>query len=176
MRGADMTALYNCKSEINCVGGTVYRITKFDGDMNVISSYVVDDSLDISCTCPAMGRQTCRHRDMLPKFIARSAINTHWFYDFDRGGWISSDVHLEGALTASAYANIVGPMPNDLLNDIPMKEVVASPDPGTQMPIAGERPHSTAVSVADFESVDVGSNPAGAATHRATNPALIRRF
>lgn len=25
---------------------------------------------------------------MLPKFIARDAVGTSWFFDFDRGGWV----------------------------------------------------------------------------------------
>lgn len=25
---------------------------------------------------------------MLPRFIAREAVGTDWFYDYDRGGWV----------------------------------------------------------------------------------------
>lgn len=114
-----MTTLYSCKSEIDHAGNTNFRITKFDGDMNVESSYIVHGS-NLICNCPAGVRPSCRHRDMLPKFIARGAVNSMWMFDFDRDGWVSMD--LEGDLTASAFANIVGPLPNDLLNDIPMIE------------------------------------------------------
>lgn len=115
-----MTTLYNCKSEIDEHDLERYRITKFDGDMNVESSYSCTKT---TCECPAGVRPSCRHRDMLPKFIARAAVNSFWMYDFDRGGWISSDVHLEGALAR--------------------EEPSVSPDPGTQMPIAGERPRAS---------------------------------
>lgn len=98
VRGAYMTTLYSCKSEIDHAGNTTFRITKFDGDMNVESSYIVHGS-NLICNCPAGVRPSCRHRDMLPKFIARGAVNTMWMFDFDRSGWVSMD--LEGELAAS---------------------------------------------------------------------------
>jgi len=72
--------LYNCRHD-----GDEYRISKFDNDMNVESSYML--SLE-ECTCPAGVRPTCRHRQMLPKFIAREHIGDSWMFDFDRGGWV----------------------------------------------------------------------------------------
>lgn len=80
-----MTFLYNCKSEIDAEGKTWHRITKFDDAMNVESTYRTDGE---ACDCPAGVRPTCRHRQMLPRFKQRNAINTEWFYDFDRGGWV----------------------------------------------------------------------------------------
>lgn len=94
-----MTTLYSCKSEIDHSDHTTYRITKFDGDMNVESSYILTSQgsiADWACSCPAGVRPSCRHRDMLPKFIARGAVNTFWMFDFDRSGWVSMD--LEGDL------------------------------------------------------------------------------
>lgn len=79
-----MTFLYSCRHS-----GDEYRITKFDHDMNVESSYTC--SL-IECTCPAGERPTCRHRQMLPKFLQREAVDTDWLFDFDRGGWVQSEV------------------------------------------------------------------------------------
>lgn len=81
-----MTTLYNCKSEIDANGQSHYRITKFDSDMIVESSYITDG---VSCECPAGERPTCRHRTMLPRFIARGAVNSFWFHDYDRNGWVS---------------------------------------------------------------------------------------
>jgi len=75
-----MTILYNCRHD-----GDQYRITKFDDDMNPQGSYLL--SLE-ECECPAGVRPTCRHRQMLPKFIARSHIGDEWMFDFDRGGWV----------------------------------------------------------------------------------------
>src|SRR6266478_4356236 len=75
-----MTILYNCRHS-----GDQYRITKFDSDMNVVSSYLC--SLE-ECDCPRGPHPTCRHRQMLPKFIARQHIGNEWFLDFDRGGWV----------------------------------------------------------------------------------------
>ena len=72
--------LYNCRHS-----GDEYRITKFDSDMNPQGSYLL--SLE-ECECPAGVRPTCRHRQMLPRFIAREHIGDEWFFDFDRGGWV----------------------------------------------------------------------------------------
>lgn len=75
-----MTFLYNCKHS-----GDQFRITKFDSDWNVESSYLCDF---FACECLAGHRSSCRHRDMLSKFIARDAVGTEWFWDHDRGGWV----------------------------------------------------------------------------------------
>lgn len=78
-----MTTLYNCMTD-----GDNYRITKFDDLGNPESSYLVDHE---TCQCPAGERHTCRHREMLPLFLKRNAVNTFWFYDFDRGGWVTNE-------------------------------------------------------------------------------------
>lgn len=75
-----MSILYNCRHD-----GDQYRITKFDEYMNPQGSYLTDGE---ACECPAGVRPTCRHRQMLPKFLQREAIGTSWFYDYDRGGWV----------------------------------------------------------------------------------------
>lgn len=75
-----MPSLYNCKHS-----GDQYKITKFDSDFNVEASYLC--TLD-ACECPAGHRPTCRHRQMLPKFINRNYVGTEYFFDFDRGGWV----------------------------------------------------------------------------------------
>ncbi len=99
-----MTILYNCRHD-----GDQYRITKFDSDMNVVSSYLC--SLE-ECDCPRGSHPTCRHRQMLPKFISRQHIGDEWFFDFDRGGWVQGEAHwaqepllhitLEGPITMGA--------------------------------------------------------------------------
>jgi hypothetical protein len=75
-----MTFLYSCRHD-----GDQYRITKLDEDLNVESSYLCTFE---ECDCPAGVRPTCRHREMLPKFVARKAVGTGWFFDYDRGGWV----------------------------------------------------------------------------------------
>lgn len=75
-----MPTLYNCKHS-----GNQFRITKFTSDFEVEASYLLDAT---TCECPAGHRPTCRHRQMLLKFIARNAVDTEWFWDHDRGGWI----------------------------------------------------------------------------------------
>src|SRR6266403_1732927 len=78
-----MTTLYNCHTD-----GDDYRITKFDSLGNVESSYLC--SLD-NCECPAGHRPSCRHRHMLPRFLAKGAVNTFYFYDYDRQGWVTNE-------------------------------------------------------------------------------------
>lgn len=75
-----MTSLYNCRHS-----GDQYRISKFDLHFDLESSYLCTEA---ECECPAGHRPTCRHRQMLPKFIQRSHIGDEWFFDFDRGGWV----------------------------------------------------------------------------------------
>ncbi len=85
-----MTTLYNCHTD-----GDQYRITKFDSLGNIESTYLctVDE-----CECPAGFRPTCRHRHMLPRFIAKDAVNSFWFYDYDRQGWVTNDPRGQAAL------------------------------------------------------------------------------
>ncbi len=82
-----MTSLYNCKH-----AGDQYRITKFDAHMNVEASYLCTEK---ECECPAGQRKRCRHREMLPRFIQRGTVGTEWCYDFDRGGWVQTDIQSE---------------------------------------------------------------------------------
>src|SRR5258708_39053746 len=95
-------ALYSCKHS-----GDQFRISKFDDDMNVQSSYLCTET---ECDCPAGVRPICRHREMLPKFIERKTVNTEWWFDYDRGGWVQMDPDWLAILS-----------PNEILKDIPMK-------------------------------------------------------
>jgi len=78
-----MTFLYNCHTE-----GSQYRITKYDDLGNVESSYLCTET---ECECPAGHRPSCRHRHMLPRFIQKDAINSYFFYDYDRQGWVTNE-------------------------------------------------------------------------------------
>ena len=74
--------LYNCH-----IDGDQYRITKFnDGEVESTYLCTVDE-----CECPAGVRPTCRHRHMLPRFIAKGAVNSFYFYDYDRQGWVTNE-------------------------------------------------------------------------------------
>jgi hypothetical protein len=81
-----MSHLYSCRH-----AGDEYRITKFDAQLNVESSYLCTL---IECECPAGERATCRHRQMLPKFLQRGAVDSEWFLDFDRGGWVQMEIEM----------------------------------------------------------------------------------
>ena len=82
-------SLYNVKSR-----NSEYRVTKFDDDLEPESSYVTSE---VACDCPAGHRDSCRHRTMLPRFIANSRVNTAWMYDFDNERWFYFD-HEHGRL------------------------------------------------------------------------------
>ncbi len=101
-------ALYNCKS----ADGS-YRITKFDTDLNPEGSYLVSDE---ACECPAGVRPTCRHRQMLPKFLARDAVDQPIYYAFEEDVWLEP---VEAQLEDSAE--------NDGdVHDDPMREEAAA--------------------------------------------------
>ena len=95
--------LYNCKH-----AGDEYRITKFTHDMEVESSYLC--SL-LECQCPAGVRPTCRHREMLPKFLKRNYVNTEFMFDHDRGGWVQ--MGMEWAKPEAEALDIPAPDPMD---------------------------------------------------------------
>lgn len=104
-----MSILYNCHHD-----GDQYRITKFDDDQNPISSYLTTVT---ECDCPAGRRLMCRHREMLPMFIVRGAVDNGWWYDYDRGGWVDmrADVLFEPDVPAFAVEPAPKPYrkPND---------------------------------------------------------------
>lgn len=77
-----MTILYNCHTD-----GDQHRITKFN-DGEVEASYLCSET---ECQCPAGHRPTCRHRMMLPMFLHRGAVDSWWFLDWDRKGWVSNE-------------------------------------------------------------------------------------
>jgi hypothetical protein len=79
--------LYNLKTD-----GDHYRITKFDSDLNVESSYLLSAT---ECECPAGHRPSCRHRQMLPKMLAGGALNKPSFYDFDSDTFFDTEVEVD---------------------------------------------------------------------------------
>lgn len=140
-----MTSLYNCKHS-----GDQYRVTKFTSDFEVEASYICDLH---SCECPAGHRPTCRHRQMLPKFIARDYVGSNFFFDFDRGGWVQGWKE-ESTLTAEDLTR-------GLEDIVPVTPILAS----AALPIQPEpepspsQPHSQMVTTTDFDSVGDGSSP-----------------
>jgi len=62
-----------------------YLIAKFDENFDVEATYEVSPA---SCTCPAFHRrQTCKHQDILAKFITREKVDTEWFYCREADSW-----------------------------------------------------------------------------------------
>ena len=135
-----MTILYSCRHS-----GDQYRITKFSDDMEVESSYLCTIA---ECECPAGSRPICRHREMLPLFIARGAIDTGWFYDYERGGWVQSDIGVyEGEGVLTLHDEEIEGLDSRTFEELP-------------------QPHSEAVNAGDFDSPGTGSNPVVAARHK----------
>ena len=75
-----MTSLYHLRSAAHAS----YRITKLTDDYEVESTYIVSAS---ECTCPAGPRPTCRHRQMLPFFLAKGHVNNGWMLDWHTRQW-----------------------------------------------------------------------------------------
>ena len=80
------TAYYNCRHD-----GDQYRITKFDTDLNVESTYLCTTS---ACECPAGVRPTCRHRQMLPEFLRKpGSVGGNVFLNWDTKEWFANDAY-----------------------------------------------------------------------------------
>lgn len=77
-----MTSLYHLRS----APGASFRITKLDADYRVEATYLVSSS---ECSCPAGSRPTCRHRQMLPFFLAKGHIDNGWMLDWHTRQWRS---------------------------------------------------------------------------------------
>jgi hypothetical protein len=91
-------ALYNLKSSDG-----QWRITKFDNDLNVESSYIV--SLE-GCDCPAGSRPVCRHRTMLPKMLNVGAEDSGMFYDYNTDQFLepmADDEDTQPAIVSPMY-------------------------------------------------------------------------
>lgn len=76
-------SVYNCKSTDT---PDTYLFTKFDDDLNIVDDSVYLTSL-AECTCPAGQRASCRHRQMLPQFLAADRIDSDYFYCFETSDW-----------------------------------------------------------------------------------------
>lgn len=106
-----MSILYNCHTD-----GDNYRITKFN-DGEVESSYLCSTT---ECQCPAGSRPICRHRLMLPMFLDRGAVDTFWFLDFERKGWVSNDPADAASWREPSVSDVIGP--NPILDDLVLCE------------------------------------------------------
>lgn len=110
-----MPFLYSCRHS-----GDQYRITKFNEhfELEGNSTYLCTTS---ECDCPAGVRPTCRHREMLPKFLNRNHVGDGWFFDYDRGGWVQGpelEHHIletsSGPIAYSGYDTSMGPEPQNI--------------------------------------------------------------
>ena len=120
--------LYNLKTD-----GDEYRITKFDNQLNVESSYLLSLS---ECECPAGSRPTCRHRQMLPEMLAYDMANTGMFYDFETKVVLQSTVEEYPEVEAEPLdSEIINPSEIDSSYDISIpagvKDVTPHPSIGT---------------------------------------------
>ena len=76
-----MTTLYSLRTS----PAGEFTILKFDRDYNLQSCYALSAA---SCTCPQGERgKPCRHRKILPEFIAKGHTNDGWFLDWDTRLW-----------------------------------------------------------------------------------------
>lgn len=108
--------LYNCKTDKAAAsyGQQQYIMTKFDADLNPVegSTYLLTE---INCVCPQGHKSTCRHRRMLPIFLASQRQDTGWFLCFEDSTW-----HTWDKATGEAFKTELG-----LSND----EVAPNPEP-----------------------------------------------
>ena len=76
-----MTSLYSLRSGEKPGD---YTIMKFDPDYEVESVYALSAG---ECMCPAGHKPKCRHRTMLPLFLAHHHVDDGWFLDWDTRLW-----------------------------------------------------------------------------------------
>ena len=76
-----MTSLYSLRSTPK---EGEFIVMKFDSDYEVESVYALSAGL---CVCPAGHKPTCRHRKMLPMFLAQHHVDDGWFLDWDTRLW-----------------------------------------------------------------------------------------
>lgn len=76
--------MYSCRD----VGWGV-RVVKWSDDLDVEAVYHLERRRGgrYSCECASSGRFSCRHREMVPLFIARDAMETGAFLDYDHAKW-----------------------------------------------------------------------------------------
>lgn len=156
-----MTILYNCHTD-----GDQYRITKFN-DGEVESSYLCSSD---ECQCPAGSRPTCRHRMMLPMFLARGAVNSFWFLDFERKGWVSNEpaplrivheISLPDDATGDQIAEAFGGLLHCERSELGSQQVDDTDNIDWDILAEerlGQRPHSPTATTAEFDSADGSSN------------------
>ena len=76
-----MTSLYSLRSTPK---EGDYIVMKFDPDYEVESVYALSAG---ECMCPAGHKPKCRHRTMLPLFLAHHHVDDGWFLDWDTRLW-----------------------------------------------------------------------------------------
>lgn len=117
-------SLYNLKHD-----GDQYRVTKFDDDLNVESSYLMTAT---ECTCPAGHRPTCRHRQMFSTLVQR--IGSSWMFDFDKIEWVGGVAGEDTVRSTEDTASLL-PAPR-LVDEVAVSDIKPLP-PGiytTSMP------------------------------------------
>lgn len=98
-----MTALYALRK--HPTHASTFSITKFDGDMNPESTYVLTKE---NCSCPQAHKPTCRHRKMLSMFFTHHHINDGWFLDWDTRLWRKPIHELEAEDNTLADSTSIG--------------------------------------------------------------------
>lgn len=124
-----------------------WRITKFTNELDPEGSYLV--SAD-ACTCPAGVRPTCRHRQMLPKFLAAGAEDSGMFFHFETEQFLAPDL---GESNSSSDFGEADDSSAD--SEVEFAENVS----------AELTSHGPTVTTADFDSANTGSTPVGTTTH-----------
>ena len=76
-----MTSLYTLRSTPK---EGEFIVMKFDPDYEVESVYALSAG---ECMCPAGHKPKCRHRTMLPLFLAQHHVDDGWFLDWDTRLW-----------------------------------------------------------------------------------------
>lgn len=65
-----------------------FRISKMSMDLDALETYFISEvGNTMICACPAGGRATCRHREMLRLFQGLNKVGSGEFYQYDSELW-----------------------------------------------------------------------------------------
>jgi hypothetical protein len=139
-----MTEFYSCRALIDPTArpakdGTLpardYRITKFDSDFNVLSSYETNVH---GCQCPQGHKATCRHREMLVMFQSTGHVDDGWLLDWHTRLWWEPSGDVGAAVEEKGFG---------------FAGVITNEDIGRTLPTAPTLPHVTNPVQSESDSV-----------------------
>lgn len=89
---ASKRSIYKVRTQQNTKGETEVLISKLDGNLDIVATYLIytDFNGEIICNCPSRKRP-CKHIGFVDKFVEANQIGGGLFYDADNDKFIDMD-------------------------------------------------------------------------------------